>query len=108
MTRANFTVVTKSGERWSANHLAVSRASRPYDLTTQQGGSYSILSFISSGELVRLEAADVERIEWCPVGAAWCSECDASIHDLVGDGPHANPVPVPTGELHYTGLRDLT
>lgn len=88
MVRADFTVVGKSGVRWAANHLSVSMK---YDHAAR--GMVSVLSFISSGQLQMMLAAEVEKVEFHPHLATYCSECESSLHGVVGAGIHANPVP---------------
>jgi hypothetical protein len=81
MQRAHFTVITKDGTRWDANHLSIAR-----DTTI---GAVSILHFFCSGQHMERNVQDITTIEFAPTGASWCSECDASIASIAGDGIHA-------------------
>jgi len=62
------TVISKNGTRYSANHLA----------TCYREGRYC-LSFICSGELVTLEAQEVDRIYWQSDGRSHCTTCDSRL-----------------------------
>lgn len=70
-------VVLKSGERYSANHIAVTR---------RAGTTESDLTFISSGEVISKPADAVERIEYRPGGGVHCETCDQRI-DTPSDYP---------------------
>jgi len=86
VVRSSFIVVAKNGARYGANHLSLS-------WKTGESGMRSYLSFISSGVMVELAAEDVERVEFSPAGASYCSECDGGLAHFVGAGIHADPKP---------------
>lgn len=91
MQRASFTVTTKRGISYDANHLAVVRGHDP----SLGPGSISLLTFVCSGEQTTFPASEIEVVTFHPASAQHCSECDESIYRLVGEGIHANPA-VPT------------
>lgn len=96
MKQSTFTVKTKDGTSYSANHLSVTRRSvyATGDDGLQHGvGQESVLCFVCSGEMIQVRAADVESVEWHPAANTYCSECDGSVWNVVGTGIHANPQP---------------
>jgi hypothetical protein len=84
MIRSSITVLTKDGSRYSANHLSIT-----YLPSTPGSGSCSALSFNCSGVLHLVPAENVDKILWDVAGATYCSECDGSLHQLVGIGIHS-------------------
>lgn len=94
MQRASMTVVLKSGERYDANHIAVTTAVAAETDARGYRGMESRLSFVCSGQMTVKRAAEVERIEYRETGAQHCGECDGSIWGVVGAGIHANPEPL--------------
>ena len=74
MTRPHFTVRTKQGVNYDANHIS-------YGVRNDQ--QQFIVTFISSGAVITLPADDVREIgvEYHPSNAGWdyCGQCDQSI-----------------------------
>lgn len=79
MLRAHMTVILTSGERYSANHVAVVRRAGSFD---------SDITFVCSGQQISKPAEDVERIEYRAGGAMHCNACDQRI-DTPSDYPRA-------------------
>ena len=88
MKRAGFTVFMEGNPHgMSANHLHTTQKS----VVGGDGevvGSISILNFVCSGQAISLEASKA-RVEYNQTGIGYCSECDASLHDVVGAGVHS-------------------
>ena len=80
MKQASFTVKHK-GIGYCANHLTVG-------VRSTEDGMISTLSFICSGVMTTLDAADVEVVEFHATGAQHCNSCDNSVYNLVGAGIH--------------------
>ena len=76
MQRAQFTVETKEGTSYDANHLVIEKEIR-------DGKCVSILSFLCSGSRLYLKPDMVKEIRFSPTGAFWCSECDARIDNVI-------------------------
>jgi len=69
MLRPSFTVTHKDGNRYDANHLAI--------VKSPEGPR---LVFECSGQLMQLDPADVEAVEFDKVSTAtWCPWCDQPI-----------------------------
>lgn len=85
MIRSSIIVVTKDGTRYSANHLSIT-----YLPSMPGSGTSSALAFNCSGVLHLVPAENVDKILWELAGATYCSECDGSLHQLVGAGPNSN------------------
>jgi hypothetical protein len=85
MKRAAILVVAKNGISYDANHLSIYM---DHDFSEFESGAFSVLTFQCSGRLMTLRADEVERIEWNEASAQWCSECDGSLHNIIGVGCH--------------------
>ena len=75
---ATFTVVTKAGVRYDADHLTAHL--RDFDL-------WPMLSFICSGRLNTMDAYEVERVEYHapnPEVTSVCNRCDQHLMGEVG------------------------
>ena len=60
------TVEAKDGRRWTANHISMST----------KAGRDTVISFISSGQLMVLDALDIKDISFESHGRNYCTECD--------------------------------
>lgn len=85
MIRASFTVTDRKGVSWDGNHLSISMRS------LGSIGAISVLTFISSGQLVTMPASEVDNVKFHAAGAQHCGECGGSLWSLVGVADHANP-----------------
>lgn len=75
MQRANFTVETKKGTTYDANHLVIEKV-------MENGKAVSMLSFLCSGSRTYLMPEDVKEVIFHPTGSTWCSECDGRIDNV--------------------------
>lgn len=83
MKRAAFTIKTKAGKAYDANHLSITGE---YD--SNYGGIVSVLAFVCSGAMQKLRATDVESVTFSEASAGHCSECESSIFEIIGGGIH--------------------
>ena len=72
-TLPGFTVVTKAGIRYSANHLSIGIA---------DGDSHATLTFECSGRMYTKRADEVESIEYQSDGRNYCNFCDQPLQML--------------------------
>lgn len=91
MQRASISIVTRAGTRYDANHISIYREQVSPQECPPYGGARSVLAFQCSGGLTVKPAEDIERIEFYPASAQYCSECDQSIFNYVGAGIHESP-----------------
>lgn len=82
MKRATFTIVTEK-TRYDADTIFISSSA-------DEGGMYSVVNFICSGNLQSVRADEVKAIEFWRNSAGWCGHCDGDISQYVGKGIHAN------------------